>query len=253
MLGIIVLMEYPTSLQLQSLDWPANICLYNFLIFGGIHSFSFCLHNISCAPSWHTSPKHNGSTSMLNSWHGVLLYKGFTLFSAKDSFFGGGQKVTFLVWSVQSTLFQKALGFSMFSFAYFRCVMLWSGCREGLFLATLPCRSLLFKEHCIAVLWTAVACVCYCFYSSFAVMCRFFWGFLIRSRAILSEHFFSLPELALTSTVPFVFHFLIMFLTVGIGSLKHRGRVFVASSFLVEINHLHSDILGQLVRGTHGC
>ena len=33
--------------------------------------------------------------------------------------------------------------------------------------------------------------------------------------------FLSLPELASTSTVPFIFHFLKMFLTVKIGSLKH--------------------------------
>ena len=50
------------------------------LIFGGTHS-SFHSHNISCAPSCHTTPKHIGSTSMLNSWQGVVLYKGFTLFS----------------------------------------------------------------------------------------------------------------------------------------------------------------------------
>ena len=36
-----------------------------------------------------TTPKHNGS----NGWQGVLLYKGFTLLSTKDTFFGGGQNV----------------------------------------------------------------------------------------------------------------------------------------------------------------
>ena len=32
---------------------------------------------------------------MVHSWQGVLLYKGFTLFSPKDTFFGGAQIVTF--------------------------------------------------------------------------------------------------------------------------------------------------------------
>ena len=67
-------------------------------------------------------------------------------------------------------------------------------------------------------MWTA--CACYSC-SSFAVMCAFFWAFLTRSQAILSEHLFSLTDLALTSNVPFIFHFLIMFLTVEIGILKH--------------------------------
>ena len=78
MLWIIVLLEYPTYFQLHCLDWPFNISLSNFLIFGGIHS-SFRTHNISCAPSCHTTPKHNGSTSMLHSWEGVILYRGFVL------------------------------------------------------------------------------------------------------------------------------------------------------------------------------
>ena len=95
-LWVIVLFEYPTSFQLQCLDWPLNISLKNVLIFGGIHS-SFHSHNISCAPSCHTTLKHNGSTSMLHSWH--------TLFCPN---------IPYLVLSVQSTLFQKASGFSMF-------------------------------------------------------------------------------------------------------------------------------------------
>ena len=50
---------------------------------------SFHARNISCIPSCLTTPKHNGSTSMLNSWQGVLLDKGFTLFFPKDAFYGG--------------------------------------------------------------------------------------------------------------------------------------------------------------------
>ena len=63
-----------------------------------------------------------------------------------------------------------------------------------------------------------------------------------RSRAILSEIFFGHPDLALTSTVPFIFHFLIIFLTVEIGN-----SVFVAYSFLMEMDLLHF-----FFRGTHG-
>ena len=88
---------------------------------------------------------------MLHSWQGVLLYKGVTpslpsLVVAKK---------LILVLSVQSTLFQKASGFSMFSFAYFRRLILCSDHMKGFFLATLPCRSLLFKVRCIVDLWTA--------------------------------------------------------------------------------------------------
>ena len=60
-----------------------------------------------------------------------------------------------------------------------------------------------------------------------------------------------LPDLALTSTIQFIFHFLIMFLTVEIGSLSLSFSV--AASFFVEMKHFHSEILGQLFRETHGC
>ena len=61
-------------------------------------------------------------------------------------------------------------------------------------------------------------------------------------RAILSQIFIGLPDLALTSTVPFIFHFLRMFLTVEMGSLKHL--VFSSLLLIGGINHLHSEILG---------
>ena len=82
MLGIIVFLEQPTSLQHQCLDWPLSINFKNFLIYGGIHS-SFHSYSIPFAPSCHTTLNNNGSTSMPNSWQGVLLYKGFTLFLQK--------------------------------------------------------------------------------------------------------------------------------------------------------------------------
>ena len=129
---------------------------------------------------------------------GVLLYKGVTLFSPKDTFFGGYILVTF--WFCQSNIVPKC--FSMFCFVYFRCLILCSGGREGFFLATVPCRSLLFKVHFIVVLCTARLMFATPFCSYFAVMCGFFWAFPTRSQAILSEHF-----LALTSAVPFIFHY----------------------------------------------
>ena len=73
---------------LRSLSWWNTQPLFNFNIqtdlrtasrmFGAIHS-SFHWRNISCSSSCHTTPKHNGSSSMLNSWPGVLLYKYFFL------------------------------------------------------------------------------------------------------------------------------------------------------------------------------
>ena len=123
-------------------------------------------------------------------------------------------KSSILVSSVESTLSQNALMVFFCIFQTLKFVL------RSFFLATLPCRSLLFKACCIIVLWTARPCLLL-LCSSFAVMCGFLWAFLTMSRAVLSEIFLSLPDLAWISTVPFIFHFIILFLTVEIGSFKH--------------------------------
>ena len=60
---------------------------------------------------------------------------------------------------------------------------------------------------------------------------------------------FSLNLFFVFQTFTFSFHFLMMFLTVK-SAVWNAERVLVAFSFMVEINHLHSDIIGQLFRGT---
>ena len=141
-------------------------------------------------------------------------------FFSEHTFFGVTflSKSSILVLSVESTLFQNASGFSMFSLAYFRHFILcwgrsfWQLCNGGL------CCS----EYVVVLSWTATPVFATLFCCSFAVMCGFFWAFLTRSLAILSEIFLRLLDLALTSTVAFIFRFLIILLTVEIGSLKHR-------------------------------
>ena len=171
MLGIIVLIEYSTSLQLQCLGWPSNISLHNFLIFCGIHS-SFHSH-FSCAHSCHTT------TSMLNSWQGILPYKGFTIFVPKDTLFGSGEKVVVnFVYVSPKHIVPK--GFRLPN-AFFCILQLILCCNhtKGFFLATL---SLLFKICCIIVLWTARPVPAIHFCRSFAGMFGFFPAFLTRSR-----------------------------------------------------------------------
>ena len=69
-----------------------------------------------------------------HSWHGVLLYKGFT----QTYLLWWWPKHLILVSSVQNTLFQRASGFSMFSFAYFRHIRwywgrsFWQHCHVGI-------------------------------------------------------------------------------------------------------------------------
>ena len=141
MLWIIILLEYPTSLQLQCLDWPLNISLYNLLIWYLVESILPSTRTIFPVP--HTTPTHNGSTSMLNSWQGVLLNKGFTLFYP----------------NIPSSLVAK------FWFRQFKahcpkrlhtshCFILHAPnfVLRSFFLGTLPFRSLLFKVRCIVVL-----------------------------------------------------------------------------------------------------
>ena len=70
----------PNLPQLQCLEWPLNLRLENFLIFGGIHS-SFPSHSISCSSSCNTTAKHNGS---LFFTVGVFLHKGFIHSWPKD-------------------------------------------------------------------------------------------------------------------------------------------------------------------------
>ena len=152
MLWISVLLEYSTSLQLQCLDWPLNISPS---IFVGIYS-SFDSHNISFAPSCHTTPKHHGSTShvsQLTSW----LYP----FLSKHTFFGGGQNVTFWFHGPKHIV-PKGVRLLLHTSDSSFCV--------EVALATLPCRSLLFKVRSIIVLWTARPVFATLFCSSFAVV-----------------------------------------------------------------------------------
>ena len=99
MLWINVLLEYPTS-----------------------------LHCISCAPSCKTTPEHYGSTFMLNSWRGFLLYKGFTLSSPNIPCLVVAKKVNFGFVSPKH-IAQKASGFF---FEYLRCLICVDVCHVGL-------------------------------------------------------------------------------------------------------------------------
>ena len=113
---------------------------------------------------------------MLHSWQGVLLYKGVTL-----------QTYLLLLWPnmfwfrQSKTHCSKRLQASQcfFFFIVHNFVL------RSFFVATLPCRSLLFKVCCIVVLWTARPALAAVFCSTFAVMCGFFWACLTRSAILL--------------------------------------------------------------------
>ena len=150
-----------------SLTWWNTQRLFNINVWTDHWTLAFTKSEYFLWHSYHTTPNNNGSTSMLKSWQCVLLYKGFTLFSPKDTFFSGGQKVQFW-FRQQNTLLQRA-SCSLFSFAYYRCLILSWGHRKYFFLAFVPCRSLSFKVHCIVVLWTARPVPATLFCSYFAV------------------------------------------------------------------------------------
>ena len=158
-----------------------------------------------------TTPKHNGLTSMFHSWRCVLLHEGFSLVS-KNTFFGRGQKVQFWFRQSKAHCSKKASSFLMFSFSYFkRLILCWGHSFWQIYHGGISCFKYIVLLSC-----EQLTCVCY----SFSVMCGFLWAFLIKSQVIRSEIFFGLPDLALQSC-SFIFHFLIMFLIVEIGSLKH--------------------------------
>ena len=120
-------------------------------------------------------------------------------FFSKHTFFGGGQKLQFRFYQ-----FQKASGFFMFSFVYFRRLILCRGCRKGLccfkYIVLLSCEQL---DLCLLLFFTALLQWCVGSSEHFSPdIGHSIW------------HLFGLPDLALTSTVPFIFHFLKIFLTV---------------------------------------
>ena len=88
--------------------------------------------------------------SMLNSWQGVST-KASPIFLQKIPTLVVAKKFNFGFISPKHIV---PKGY-MFYFAYFRRLILCWGWRKGFVLATLPCRSWLFKVRCIFVLGTA--------------------------------------------------------------------------------------------------
>ena len=104
-----------------STNWNTVVCKH--LIFGGIYS-SFHSHSISCAPSCHTTSKHNGSTAMLQLARCSSLQRLHPFFIQ-----------TYILWLWPKTYILVSPVQSTFSILHTLVL-------RSLFLATMPCRSL---------------------------------------------------------------------------------------------------------------
>ena len=100
-LWIIVLLEYPTSLQLQYVDWTLASSIFKYLVASILPSTRTILPVLPAAIMVFFSPK--ASSFFLQTYLLWWWPKSYNLVSL-----------------VKSTLFQKASGFSILSFAYFR-------------------------------------------------------------------------------------------------------------------------------------
>ena len=165
---------------------------------------------------------------LVEQWASCSSLQRLHPFFSKHTFFAGGQKVKFGFCKSKAHCSKRLQASQCFLLHTSDSFVL-----RSFFLVTPPCMSLLCRVCCNVVLRTARPVSATLFFSSFAVMCGVFWAFLTRSRTSPSEIVLGLPDHAMTSTIPFIFHFLIMFLTVEIGSLKHQ-EFLVAFSFLVD-------------------
>ena len=117
---------------------------------------------------------------------------------------------------------------------------------RSFFLATLPCRSLLFKVRCRVVLRRArpvrATLFCSSFYSDVWVLLRI-------SHQVIFFVFQTLLWLNCSIYLPFCNNVS----DSGNRQFETLKEFCIALTVLVKINHLHFDILGQLFRGIHGC
>ena len=125
-----------------------------------------------------------------------------------------------LVSSVHSTFFQNEAGLSKCALAYLKRLCLWHVRRKGFCRITLPysislCKVRWIVERCTVTPSAARSCC-----RSLELVCGLSLTVLTILRLCLSEIFLGLPLRALTTTVPVVFHFLTMFLTVETDSLN---------------------------------
>ena len=100
---------------------------------------------------------------------------------------------------------------------------------KSFFLAIMPCRSLFFKVCCIVVLGTARPVFATLSCSSFTVYVLLSIDRKVSGHSIWNLFWSSRPCLDLT--VPFIFHFLIMFLTVVIGSLGFCSLILLGGNY----------------------
>jgi len=197
MLGIVVLLEYPTSPKLQLCHWLYDIYTQDLVVVNWIHD---TLHTLEIPCTWRskTAPEHNWPPAMLHSRKGVLFSIGLVLPPPGISLIQRPKELQFCI--------PKPLWFLAYWSRLFLCFGVSRGVRLGV-LAWRPSS----RSVCLIV-WAETwvphsnnSCR-----SSSAVTPGFFSTFRFRYRRAVADSILFLPRPGSVSTVPLALNLRIM-------------------------------------------
>ncbi len=208
---IIVLLQNPSSLQLEVTNrWP-DIVLQDFLVDSRIHG---SIYHSKSSRSWSskTAPDHHTTTTIFYCWYDVLFLK-CCYFYARCNGTHTFQKVKLL--SCQSTeYFPKSLGDHQDVFWQNWDELLFFLLSSGFGLGTLPCRPFLPSLFLMVESWTLTLTEASEACSSLDVVVGSFVTSWMSRRCALGVILVGRPLLGRFTTVPCFRHLWIMALTV---------------------------------------
>ncbi len=149
---IIVLLQNPSSLQLEVTNrWPDNV-LQDFLVDSRIHG---SIYHSKSSRSWSskTAPDHHTTTTIFYCWYDVLFLKCCVTFTPDEMGHTPSKKFNFCLVSPQS-IFPKVLGSSRCFLEKLRRAFMFFLLRSGFGLGTLPCRPFLPSLFLMLESWT---------------------------------------------------------------------------------------------------
>jgi len=215
---IIVLLQNPSSLQLEVTNrWP-DILLQDFLVNSKIHG---SIYHSKSSRSWSskTAPDHHTPTTIFYCWYDVLFLKYGVTFTPDVMGHTPSKKFNFCLVSSQS-IFPKSWGSSRCFLAKLRQAFMFFLLSSGFRLGTLPCKPFLPSLFLMVESWTLTLTEASEACTSLDVVVGSFVTSWMSRRCALGVILVSRPLLGRFSTVSCFCHLWIMALTVVCWSPK---------------------------------